>query len=703
MKTQRFEVSPISGIDERLPPASAGCEVLENVTSDPRGTSWDNRIGYEKYFTAKAKYGPFSNEQRIQSAYCWITKGGARQYVLYEAKNVSTGITSLRVLDHNPEGATNLEVGRNETTVNEPSTQYEPFGRFLIITNGYDKPVKFDGSRLLPLGWDSAPGACTPWKPDVDFDQYSTKQFYPIVDQDDRNLDILYGLGRKTADAANVYRYKITFLSESGSESPMGQASPAVAWDTASGTDIWDVKRQAVHLESIPLGPTGTVARNVWRTYNLRDSDTEDDIYFYVGTIHNNTETNYTDFVNDSAVGAQAPSDADSIPFPAPNCRFSANFSNTLFIDGGLSEPTRIYYSNPLQPDSFAASNYFDVGTRSGGVITALVPYYNQLLVFRERAIDIIRRNEESGNFYLRPLQEGVGTKATNGMAFIPQVGLVFLAQDGVWIVQGGMDGGSQIQLAKLSKSVEETIDRLNPDVLSRAVAAYSKYWNEWHVYFAVDGSEVPNIGLVFHLDKETWSTRTGFPVGALTTDQNGWLIFGNHTGKETVAVDEDYEAGLFVISGIRNYGYNIVLQAQEYITTPRAPENAKLRPVWSDFGYPNQKKFVKYVYLYVLTTGDKDIPITYYKDYEFVGGTASPDMKYQRAEYADQPVYGTAEFGDDEAVWQKELLTEIRYPIAQKACSHFTFEVETNQDFVVMGYAIEYTTNETKTRSGKR
>lgn len=703
MNTSRLEIAPLGGIDERLPPDSVNCETLSNVTVDTRGTSWDNRIGYEKYFTAKAKYGPFNNDQRIQSLYCWITKGGARQYILYEAKSNNTGITSLKVLKHNPEGATNLEVGRNETTVNEPCTQYEPFGRYLIIVNGYDKPVKFDGDRLIPLGWDAVPGACTPWRPDVNFDQYSTWQFYPIVDQDGRNLDIIYGLGRKAAGSSNVYRYKISFLSETGSESPIGQASQAVAWETAGGADFWDDKRQAVHLESIPIGPDGTIARNIYRTLNLRDSDTEDELYYHVGTIYNNVETNYTDYINDSSIGALAPNPGDSIPFPSPNCRFAANFSSTLFIDGGLSQPTRIYYSNPIQPDSFAATNYFDVGTRAGGIITALVPYYNQLLVFRERAIDIIRRNEETGDFYIRPFQEGIGTKATNGMAFIPNIGLVFLAQDGVWVIQGGMDGGSQIQITKISDPVDEIIEGINPDVLARAQAAYSKYWDEWHVYFAIDGEEVPNRGLVFHLDKKAWSIREGFPVGALTVDQNDWLIFGNHTGKTTNAANEDYEAGLFVISGIRTYGYNIIEVQQEFITTPKAPESSKLRTVWHDFGNPNQKKFVKYVYLYVLTTGNNEIPITYRKDYEYVGGTASPDMKYQRAEYADQSVYGTAKFDQAASIWEKPLLTEVRYPVAQKACSHFQFEVDTANDFVIMGYSIEYTANNTKTRSGKR
>ena len=705
MQTARIEISPVLGLDEKLPPSQNACTLLENFTVNKQTGAWDNRLGYEKYFSSKPKYGPFNDDEAIQSVYAWNTKGGAQQYVLYEATQQTTGATRLRVLTHNPPSATNLEVGRTKSTPNQTGTQYNPFGRYLIITNGEDGPWKYDGERLLPLGYTAQPGAPSPWRPDADHTQYSNRQFYPIVEQGDRELHVVYGLGRKTTDAWNVYRWKVAFLSESGSLSPLSEPSEACTWQTeplAGTPTTWDMKRHAVHLENIPVGPTGTSGRILYRTLNLKDADTEDDQYYYVGTIYNNTETNYTDYVSDSGIGAAAP--INGITFPSPSCRFSATFSGSLFVDGGLSQPTRIYYSDPGQPDSWSALNFFDVGNRSGGMVTALIPFQNNLVVFRERAIDLIKRDETSGDFYLKPLQEGIGTKAGRSISIIPQVGLAFLAIDGVWILQ------SDYQLIKISKpiiskpiiskSITETLDRMNIDLLPKACATYSKLWNEWHCYFAVDGSGANNFGIVYHFDNNSWSTRPNWPVSAVTTDTNGNIIFGHAIGKQTAVAAEDYEAGLFVISGIRTYGYNIILEQQEYITTPTAPDNAKFKTIWHDFGNPNLAKQVKHVYLYVLTSGNNEIPITYYKDYEFEGSSTSPTAKMQRAEYSDQNVFDTAVYDAD--TWEKPLLTEIRYDIAQKTCRHFNFEVETSEDFVFVGYAIELTSDKAKMRPGR-
>lgn len=694
MKTARIEISPLKGLYEKLPPTVDSCNVIENFTVNKKTGAWDNRIGYEKYFTSAAKYGPFNSDEGIQSVYVWNTKGGAKQHVLYEARKVTTGANRLRVLNHNPVGATNLEVGRVEATQNETGTQYNPYGRFLVITNGYDGPYKYDGERLLPLGFPTVPGSPSPWRPDASFAGTSNWQFYGFSEQGDKPLNVIYGLGRKTDDAWNVYKYKVAFLSESGSIGPLSAASESVAWQTSSsvGPPFTANLRQGVFLDGIPIGPAGTVARILYRTLNLKDSDTEDDLFYYVGIINNNTETNYSDYISDSSVGSLAPS--NRIAFPASTCRFSATFGGCLFVDGGLNEPTRIYHSEVGELDAFSELNFFDVGSRDGGMITAMTPYMNQLIVFRERAIDLIRRDEQSGQFFLKPLRAGIGTKSPRSIDIIPNAGLAFLSEDGVWLIN------QEMQVVNISEPILDTIDRINIDLLPKACATYSKQWNEWHCYFAVDGSEKPNFGIVYHFNKQAWSTRPDWNVGCITSDSYGNIIFGNNTGKRTAAPSEDYEAGLFVISGIRTYGYNIILEAAEYITSPNPPDNAKLQTAWLDFGNPNLAKQVKHVYLYVLTTGNNEITINYKKDYEFEGSTASPSAKMQRTDYLDKDIYGTAVFGTD--TWQRPLLTEIRYDIAQKTCRHFSFEVETSNDFIIVGYSVELTSNDTKTRHGR-
>ena len=71
-----------------------------------------------------------------------------------------------------------------------------------------------------------------------------------------------------------------------------------------------------------------------------------------------------------------------------------------------------------------------------------------------------------------------------------------------------------------------------------------------------------------------------------------------------------------------------------------------------------------------------------------------------QRPEHADQPTYDAAVWGT--TAWTEEMLTEIRYPVANEAVSHFAFEISTTEDIILLGYAVEYDTNKTQTAKGK-
>jgi len=57
--------------------------------------------------------------------------------------------------------------------------------------------------------------------------------------------------------------------------------------------------------------------------------------------------------------------------------------------------------------------------------------------------------------------------------------------------------------------------------------------------------------------------------------------------------------------------------------------------------------------------------------------------------------VWGTAQ-------WQHTLLTQVRIPISQKACSDFAFEFETSNPIHFMGYRIELNADKIKTIKGK-
>ena len=61
MKTEhRFATAVLRGVDERVPADPESADLVQNFTREVRTNAWDNRIGYEKFFTKQTAYAPWS-------------------------------------------------------------------------------------------------------------------------------------------------------------------------------------------------------------------------------------------------------------------------------------------------------------------------------------------------------------------------------------------------------------------------------------------------------------------------------------------------------------------------------------------------------------------------------------------------------------------------------------------------------------------
>lgn len=705
--TSKLEVLPQLGLHIGIPAPEASANRLVNVKYDAKTQAWNNGVGFEKFFSNQNNFGAFSTggQEEVDSVYVFQQHNGARQSFLYETGG------KLYVLNPSERGTGSelvvLKDNRQTPTATQPHTSYQPFGRYCIISNGLDGPLKFRGvaksDRIFDLGWRQIPG--TPVGRGIGQPDDKPVTFLDATDTTfndqiwTNNNPDWRGVTSSTKDTQTRHRYKVSFVNEAGSESPLSQESNEVRFTSAQITRgaATGVPRSGIIVD-IPIGTPDTVARRLYRT---KDGGST---YFFVRQINNNGDESYTDFYDDSQLGAEAPSPSDSIVMPAPGCRFTATFKNCLFVDGGEMDPTRLYYSSPLQPDTFALDSYFEVGTRAGGDITGLAPYYNSLLVFRETAIDLIRGDSVNG-FNLVPFIQGVGTLSPHTIVPIPNLGLSFMSQDGVYLINGGFDGGADLTLNKISNPIQEFFERASIDKLPAAVGAYSRKERELHYYFTIDGQTFLNKGIVYHVDNATWSERNGFPVKCITTDKDGNFICGYDLNNVKVTdpapvIDTPAKGGLFVISGLRQEGYSFSGLGKNIKAGP-AP-SCEFRSAWLDMGLPQQKKYVKYLYVYILTKGDVPLNVVCYKDRDWSDTIESPAVTLQRADHADQPVYDDALYVWDTAEWQDKLLTQVRVDVGQNACSEFAWSFTTTEPIEFVGYSVEFQTDAKKTIRGK-
>ena len=738
MKTDaKFVAQPVKGLDQSVNQKNSYSSVFEWFTWDPQNQCWDNRLGWEPvpWRYGAFSWGPFSNTHKINSVYCWKTHDGARQYLMYEEalKTFSDPLSDMRLNYYIGNGPTFeiLDDSRVTPAINQLGAHYNPFGKYLIITDGRNWPLKWNGICPMVLGFNSRPSPPRPWAvcnenklPDSEGEMtiLPTRVFPPMeplsagyvspATVTGFRIDMVnsYGVGGTTDGGVNTYRYKVSFVKEDGSEGPLSPRSAPVTWTTPDNN-----RRQGVWIENIPVGKQeeGIYCRRIYRTKNIGDGNTavgrtqnvEEEVYYFVAQIDNNIETEFMDWTPDTRLGANAPRDDQSVLMPA-RPTVTATFKNCLFIDGGEGNDGQIFYSLAGRPCQYQSLDYFGLGAASAGSITALVPFFDSLIVFRQNGIDMVTGNALDG-FAMTPFVSGIGCAGKMATCEVPNLGIMFISQDGIYLIGGTVGStGSNLQLAKMSKDVQEVAKRWNKDMLYKSVAVYSQKWKEAHFYFPFDGSTNNQMGLVFHTDNAQWTTRPNMAVNCATTDYNGEIIFGswNGYGIGGAAPTAPDEAGLFYISRRRSKG--MVVQGgggdQPLIWTD--PPTSKWRSEEHDFGYAGQKKAIKYAYLYFLSQGDNTLAMTYYMDRNIKispQAAVTQELRIQRPEEQDQMVWGIQAF--DTAIWERGHVIQVRYPIVSKKCSYFSFEFETTNDVQFLGYSLEFNTDNMRTRAGKK
>ena len=688
------------GIDKSIPAPPETAQVLNNWAYDPQTKAWQSNVGYEPYFGSPSQTnGPFTAanglNKPVDSLYAFQRHNSAQQFILFECGGklcyLSPQVTAAG------DEVVILETDRTIPNPTRERTTYEPFGRYVCITNGVDRPIKFRGDeRVFPLGWTDLPGPPSVFNSptvtvagNVSTFEAADGFFGPSsFSQSDSTFP---GVSSDTDAESVVYFYKVSFVNEAGSESPLSNESNRFKYtaDEITRTDTGVPK--VVPLMTIPVGPTGTVARRIYRTKSNGDQS----LFYLVDTVKNNYATEYTDFREDNQLGPQAPNNSESVPFPAPSGRFTASFKNSLFIDGGLMDPTRLYFSAPLEPDRFKALSYLEVGTREGGDIVGLEAYYNSLLVFRENAIDLVRSRPD-GSFDLVPFVEGIGTWSNNTIVAIPNIGIALLSRDGCYLINGGLDGGADLTIKKISSQIDEWFERLAIDLMPSAVGCYSQRDQELHFYVPQSGRPGLHHGLIFHANNGQWSTRSEFPVRCVTVDKDSNVLFGCNEYSGLVN-GQEIRRGIYAISRKKQRGVNYLNDALE----PGFATTSLFQSQWIDLGEPSLKKYVKYVYVYAITGGDQTVSVTTYKDRDRTVKYTVGDYKWQQGDSADQAVYDTAVW--DTAQWEDRRLAMIRFPVAMHAVQDFSFTLETTNSIHFVGYALEFNVDGAKAIGGKR
>jgi len=722
MQGNVYQTPIAGGLETRLPQNPQNAGRVENFVTDKATGGWSTRLGYEPFIPGAVNWTPFDTCGPVYSLHvAQHLAGGARQHVLFEEEGKlhllydAAGTPVLRT----------LATGRHVPTATEASSWYTDTGYGTVITNGVDRPIIVkpwplgsivDSASTIAqcirnFGFDGLPTAVEPhnvkpmppppFPPDVPapgggaVTLWCPREGNAIPDGGRWGLGFSNNVGGNDGDREGLFGYSVSFISDTGSEGPSSSLA-SVAWALEAGAQGF---RHAVCVD-IPVGPKGTVARKIYRTQNYSDDwdFPGDTTLYFIELIRNNVETLYFDAVASANLGQPAP-EIPTGPLPAPAARFSALFNGCLFLDGGIDDSRTLYFSTAGLIEQFPADAYIELSSTGGG-ITALFSNYTTLLVFRENSIDVVQGDYTAG-FTVTTISNSITCRAPHSIKAVPGLGVVFLATDGVYAIAGGLVGGASAEVINLTSNQDGFISRITPDCHPRAVAAFSEKMREYQLYVPLNGNDRPNGALVLHVDRlpavdtvSPWSTRVGFPVGAVSAFYDGTVLFGHNTGAQDPALNS--QRGLFVLSGKRALGK---VPGEETLVYADPPTSV-YRSAWNAFGDPQTQKQVNYVTLWLLTTGNVEVTLRHYKDYSL---TPTSERSYfaQPPDAGVLPVYDKAIIGQTK--FADERLVPLRISVAHQSAAWFCFELETEADIVLVGYECEYQTKNTRVIAGVR
>ncbi len=729
VKGKPLKYTDAPAVDQRWKEQVGAAERIQNFRIDPEGDGWLADRGLEpwKDFSGESLLAADTTpyfDKKVDSCFVWTKQSTGQVYYFAEQGGelyYQWGNNNAATLSNFWRDKITIATDRKIRGVGDPGTQYIPYGNRLLIINGFDKPIWFYGDgRFRDFGFTIATPEAELIGVQDEYDKSTNRLKSGLGMPRFGPASTRIGLGDAENGDVNAFNYKMTFITDTGSESPIGNAT-SVGWECKTGYEF----TRSVFINELPTGKEGVVARRLYRTKNRRTpskSTANDSIYYLVREIEDNTATEYIDVAPDTALVTQAPDLNASVPI-STTFQFGASWNNRIWLGGGPDNATRIIYSEAGFPEQFGALNYFDVGVGQGGHITKLFPFYNALLVFRERSIDVVRQGPTG--LTISALSPDVGTMASNTICLVPGIGVCFLNRDGIYAVTGGLDGGSIFQVKKISQFVAKDLQAINVPALANATAAYSKKEKEYWIHFVRKGETVPTRGLVLHTYNGGFSQRGStdklkeyqWAFTALTVDPQGnfiigtrpdWRLANGSASNPTTDNAIGTLVGLQVWSGANYFGKTLTAgsaggQGERTYTGDEITITENIwESNWINFGDGSIKHRVFNVEMEMVSYGDNAIKLDWGYDYETTWNSAGtqkaskPEIVFTTKEDpvfgADKPSETKVPFKIGTSALKAGRIVTIRWDVNTGLVDNFRFRLRANTPYHVLGFTINYT-----------
>lgn len=321
-----------------------------------------------------------------------------------------------------------------------------------------------------------------------------------------------------------------------------------------AGTKIYDSNTLSSTFTDITGAATITSGQN-----NLHTFSSLNNILAICGGITPDTPLQWTGTGNVSSLAGSP---------PIGNLTVVAN--NFMFISGIAATPSRVFWSNVSDPNTWGVSNFVDFRAADGDRVTCLAEQNQNLVIFKNRSIGLLwtQTTSVSGTATLAPLNQViVGTGAPGPLCWdkLPDGRIVFFSTNGhVYILTGGT------QLEDISdpaegSNIQPTLDAMN--VSRFPFACVQVYPTKNQIWISLSSATVTTNDTIFVYDYQlqVWLSKfTNINANVMESsidartspDYSIILVTGNYAGN---VYEQDIGSTDATVSGGAIDGYGTI------------------------------------------------------------------------------------------------------------------------------------------------
>jgi len=247
--------------------------------------------------------------------------------------------------------------------------------------------------------------------------------------------------------------------------------STAVSNPIQTGSSVQDIT-----LTDIPLGPSGTTNRYLYRTEGQASRNALAAATFYLAvTINDNTTTTANDTTDDATLVGQTEWDTSGKSnLTPPIVKYITIHKERLFGANKPNYNSYLFWSYAYKPDIFSASDYDFVRIDDGDEITFLREQLGKLVIGKTNTITNFETQNSSDTYWQFYTYSFVGCPAPYSVSTSP-IGIIYLGWDGIYVYNGQT---SQL----ISDVVTKDIRDISQANLSNVAGIY--FQNEYHLAY---------------------------------------------------------------------------------------------------------------------------------------------------------------------------------------------------------------------------